>query len=447
MGQSGRERPGARTLSAVEERVVAAVHEERDGLVELLGELVACDTTARDVDDDPRDEQLLQRILAARLRDLGAEIDLWEAEPTGAGTRHLPGGLGFSGRPQLAASLPGGADGRSLLMLGHIDAVSADPVERWTADPFALTRRDGRLYGRGTADMKGGLAAMLAALEAVRRCDVRLEGDVTYCAVTDEESSGAGGFAAVARGIRADGGICAEPSDFDAWVACRGSLTPVITLPGRPGHAEMPQPHWRDGGAVNAIEKLPLVLDAVRRLREDWRGRADQRHPYLDPGDIVPTIVRGGEWEVTYPADCRLTCEVTYLPAHVGPDGTGRELEHEIREAVLRACAADTWLAENPPEWLLEGDVVPAEMPADHPLVGVVLEAGAACGRPGKVAGFGSWHDGATFIRHGDTPTLCFGPGVTNVAHTVDEWVAEDDLVDAAAAMAVATLRWCGVSR
>jgi acetylornithine deacetylase len=434
------------TLDTLEGRVVATVREARDELVGLLGRLVACDTTAREAGEAPRHEQALQGLLAERLGALGADVDVWEPEPTGTGNRHVPDDLDFCERPQLAARLPGGADGRSLLLLGHVDAVSAEPVERWSSDPFVLTRRDGRLYGRGTADMKGGLVAMLAALEALHRCDVTLAGDVVYCAVTDEESSGAGGFAAVARGVHADAGICAEPTDFDAWIACRGSLTPTITIPGRPGHAEMTQPHWRQGGAVNAIEKLGLVLDAVRGLREEWRGRADQRHPYLDPGDIVPTIVRGGEWEVTYPADCRLTCEVTYLPGHVGPDGTGRELEAEIQQTIERACAADPWLNEHPPTWVWDGDVVPAEMPADHPLVPIALAAAADCGHSGTVAGFGSWHDGATFIRHAGTPTLCFGPGVTGVAHTIDEWVAEDDLVDAAVAIALATLRWSGTS-
>jgi len=441
------ERPaGARPRDAVEERVLAVVREDLRESVDLLAELVACDTTARDVGDEPRDEERLQGILAARLGDLGAEVDVWEPEPTGSGNRHVPDGLTFEGRPQLAARLAGAGGGRSLLLLGHIDAVSAEPTDRWSSDPFTLTERDGRLYGRGAVDMKGGLVAMLYALGTLRRCDVTLAGDVVYCAVTDEESSGAGGFAAVARGVGADAGICAEPSDFDAWVACRGSLTPTITIPGRPGHAEMTQPHWREGGAVNAIEKLGIVLDAVRGLREEWRGRADQQHPLLDPGDIVPTIVRGGEWEVTYPADCRLTCEVTYLPTHVGPDGTGRLLEREIQDTIERACAADPWLAEHPPSWLWDGDVVPAEMPADHPLVDVVLAGGAQCGHGGEVTGFGSWHDGATFIRHGGTPTLCFGPGVTNVAHTVDEWLGVDDLADATGAIALSLMRWCGVT-
>jgi acetylornithine deacetylase len=431
--------------STLEERVCAAAQEARDDIVTLLGELVACDTTARAGDEPARDEDKLQRTLARRLEALGADIDLWEPPSTGSGNRHVPDDLGFGGRPQLAAQLRGEGGGRSLLLNGHIDAVSAEPLGHWTSDPFRLTAREGRLYGRGVADMKGGLATMLAALEVLTRSGVRLAGDVTYCSVTDEESSGAGGFAAVARGVKADAGICAEPTDFDVWVACRGSLTPIITIPGRPGHAEMRQPHWRAGGAVNAIDKLRLVLDAIARLNDDWRDRPDHQHPYVSPGTIVATVVKGGEWEITYPASCTVTCEAMYLPSHLDADGTGRAVEAEIKDWIERAVAVDPWFAEHPLQWFWDCDVVPAEVPDDHPIVAASVTAGAAVGRAGRVTGFDSWYDGATFTRHGGTPTVCFGAGAGSAAHTIDEWVTADDLADHAAATALLLMRWCGV--
>jgi len=280
--------------------------------VALTAELVACDTTAREGPVPARDEEKLQRVLAARLEALGAAPELWEPEPTGDGDRFLPAGLDFAGRPQLVATLPGTGRGRSLLLNGHIDAVDVEPRERWTSDPFVCVERDGALYGRGVNDMKGGIACLVVALETLRRLDVRLAGDVVFCTVTDEESSGAGGRRAVEHGVRADAGISAEPTDFAAWVSCRGTVTPTITIEGRAGHAEMRQPHWREGGAVNAIERLVPLLQAVQRLREDWRTRPDQQHPLLSPGDIVPTVVKGGSWIVTYPASCELTCDAMY---------------------------------------------------------------------------------------------------------------------------------------
>ncbi len=436
----------AEVRSTLEEKVVEAVRASRDELVSLTAELVACDTTARQPGTAARDEDKLQRILARRLEGLGAEVDVWEPEPTGKGNRHLPDDLDFVGRPQLAARLRGAGGGRSLLLNGHIDAVDVEPREQWTVDPFKVTERDGRLYGRGTADMKGGIAAMVVALEALRRAGVRLAGDVVFCTVTDEESSGAGGFAAVAHGVKADAGICAESTGFEAWVACRGTVTPYVTVHGRAGHAEVRQPHWRDGGAVNAIEKAVTVIEAAQRLRDEWRDRPDQQHPLLSPGDIVPTIVKGGTWEVTYPEACTICFDITYLPGRLDADGTGKAVEEEVAAWLERAAAADPWFAEHPLEIRWSVDVVPAEMPPDHPLAVATLEAGAGLGRPGRAAGLDSWHDAATFTRRGGTPTFSYGADGLATAHTIDEWIAADELVDAAAIYALAAMRWCGVA-
>lgn len=429
--------------SRLEEEVVAACREARDEVVGLTAELVALDTTARAVGDPPRDEERLQRLLARRLAALGAEPELWEPEPTGDGDRFLPGGLDFVGRPQLVAVLPGAGGGRSLLLNGHIDAVDVEPREEWTSDPFRLSERDGFLYGRGANDMKGGIAAMVVALEVLRRTGVRLAGDVVFCTVTDEESCGAGGRAAVAHGVRADAGIAAEATDFDAWVSCRGTVTPTIVVRGRAGHAEMPQPDWREGGAVNAIEKLAPLLAGIRALREEWRTRPDHRHPFLSPGDIVPVIVNGGTWVVTIPAACELTCDITYLPQHVDEEGTGRRVEAEVVEKLTGAVSHDPWFAEHPLEFRWSEDVVPAEMPPDHPLVTTALAVAAALGHEGRPTGLDSWHDAATFTRAG-TPTFSFGPDGFGSAHAVDERVSVQGLVDFCAAVAVTAMRWCG---
>jgi acetylornithine deacetylase len=431
--------------SALEERVVEAVRASEDELVGLAAELVACDTTARHAGDPAHDEEKLQRLLAARLEALGAAPDLWEPEPTGDGDRFVPAGLDFAGRPQLAATLAGSDSGHSLLVNGHIDAVDVEPRAEWLSDPFRLTERDGYLYGRGANDMKGGIAGLVIALETLRRQGVRLAGDVVFCTVTDEESSGAGGRAAIAHGVRADAGIAAEPTEFDAWVSCRGTVTPVITVAGRAGHAEMPQRDWREGGAVNAIEKLVAVLNGIGALREEWKARPDHQHPLLAPGDIVPTIVGGGTWMVTIPASCDLTCDITYLPRHVDADGTGKAVEAEVIDRLTRAVATDPWFAEHPLTFTWTEDVVPAEMPADHPLVTTALGAAAALGREGKPAGLDSWHDAATFTRAG-TPTFSFGPDGIETAHAVNERVGVAALTDFTAAVALTMMRWCGVA-
>ena len=179
----------------------------------------------------------------------------------------VPPGLSFEGRPQLIARIRGRGGGRSLVFNGHIDVVSAEPRSEWASDPFVASVRDGRLYGRGACDMKGGIAAMVFAVETLSSLGVSLDGDLLVATNTDEESSGAGGTALVEHGLRADAGVVTEPTGFHTWIACRGSDYGVIRVPGRPGHAEVRQPDWRLGGAVNAIEKAVVVLDAIASLR------------------------------------------------------------------------------------------------------------------------------------------------------------------------------------
>jgi acetylornithine deacetylase len=428
---------------SLEERVVERVRSGRDELVALVTELVACDTTSRQPGEPARDELKFQETLKERLAALGAEVELWEPEPTGEGNRFVPDHLDFKGRPQLLAQLRGTSDGPRLFLNGHIDAVAPGDLKRWKTDPFKADVRNGRLYGRGACDMKGGLGALLYALECVVHEGVRLRGDVLFCANTDEESSGAGGYAVVAKGPRADGGICGEPTGFDVWAACRGTWMATVTIPGRTGHAEMPAAHWLEGGPVNAIEKLILLLGGIHQIREDWRQRPDQRHSLLAPGDIVPTVVQGGEWIVTYPASCSVTLDVTYLPHHVDEEGSGAAVGREVMGRIGAALAVDPWFTEHPARWQHICDTVPAELPADHELVSLLLDCAAAMGRPGRVAGMNSWHDAATYTRFG-IPTVSFGPGGVETAHTEGESVPVADLVDYCCAAALAVMRFCG---
>jgi acetylornithine deacetylase len=440
-------------LSDGERRVCDAVEERRDELVALASALIGFDTTAREPGDPPRDERALQEHLASRLERAGAEIDLWEPDADAlAGKPLVPPGLDFAGRPQLVARRRGSGGGRSLVLDGHIDAVSVEPRERWTSDPFAAEVRDGRLYGRGACDMKGGIAAMTLATEVLADLGVELAGDLVVATNTDEESSGAGGTALVERGLRADAAIVTEPTGFDVWVACRGSEYCRVSVHGRPGHAEVRQPGWREGGAVNAIEKATVVIDAIRSLRAQWESDPELVHPHLSRPSLLPTVVAGGEWPVTYPASCDLTVAVMYLPAQADEHGWGADVQARVEEWLARETAADDWLAEHPPavRWLPNG-VMPLEIPESEPIVGVVRDATADAGRPGTLGGLDSWYDGATLTHLAGIPAVGFGPpgfdqnGVS-VAHMLDEFVPVDGLVACAQALAVAAMRFCGTA-
>ena len=213
--------------------------------------------------------------------------------------------------------------------------VSPEPVDAWTSEPFTAQVRDGNLYGRGTCDMKGGIAAMVFAVEALAASGIELHGDVIVATNTDEESSGAGGTALVQRGLAADAGIVTEPTNFNVWVACRGSDYAVIRSPGPP---------WARRGPPARLAKRW----SRQRDREGRRGaRSDRvaagtlgrqpslRHPYLSAPTLLPTMARSGEWPVTYPAQCELTIVVVFVPQQADENGWGTHVKREVEQWIV----------------------------------------------------------------------------------------------------------------
>ena len=433
------------SLDAEEQALVDELAARRDDIVALACELIAFDTTSRGgPEDPPADEAALQQALGGRLQARGAEIDLWEPAPEDAAGHPLSvDGLGFEGRPQLAARLAGTGGGRSLLLNGHIDVVPAHREDGWARDPFDPQVSDGRIVGRGACDMKGGIAAMVVAAEVLAATGA-LRGDLVVCTNTDEESSGVGGLACTRRGITADYTIVTEPSSLEVWPACRGTVYCTIEVPGRAGHAEQEHPHWRDGGAVNAVDKGRFLLDGVDLLRREWRTRLDLRHPLLDPPDVVATrFVADAGWHVTIPDRAFIDLSVLILPQQADARGWTTDAQDEVEGFLRRWCDTDSWLAEHPPTFRWHTEVNPSDTPVDTPSVQALLAANAALGLPVRLGGLGSWYDGATFALETGTPALMYGPRAIDWAHTVDEHVPIDDLVACAQGIAVAGWRLC----
>jgi acetylornithine deacetylase len=429
-------------LSRAEKRVVRAIADGADELVELTRTLVGYDTRTREAGAGPGQEAELQAYLAERLARAGADADVFEPPAdVVAGHPMIPVGFTFAGRPHLAARFRGSGGGRTLLLNGHVDTVGVEPRDRWQHDPFAAVVLDGAIHGRGSSDMKGGIASMVYAAETLARLGVRLPGDLVVNTVTDEESTGAGGLV-TARTLHADAAIVPEPSGLELWIACRGSLIRRITVTGRAGHAGIAPQHPDTGGAVNAIEKMTILLEAIRRLREEWALRPS--HPYLSPADCVPVLIAGGEWIVSYPETCTLDCHIEYLPDQADEHGGGGRIDEEFAAWIRRAADADPWLAAHPPgiEPII-GSVPPAEISADEPIVQAMLGASAALDHRATLGGLDNWHDGATLTVEAGIPALCYGPGIIAEAHTLTEHVRIADLVACAQTLAVTAMRFC----
>src|SRR5690554_2090906 len=403
--------------------VLRWIEEHKEEVISFLQELIRIPSVNPwfQAEPGPSHEDEVQAVIAERLRALGAEVEQWEPDADElAEYEGRPGyyaGRRFEGRPNQAARLRGVGGGRSLLLTGHVDVVP--PGSGWTVDPFGGERRDGRIYGRGAVDMKGGVAAMVMAVEAVVRSGLRLQGDILVGTVVDEEAGGMGTLAFAAKGYRADACILTESTNMKIAPLCRGILWGKFILPGRSGHIELPQGDWREGGAVDAIARARLLLDQLDWLNRDWALR--KQHPLLPlPCQVYIAELHAGEYPTAFANRAELTFNAQYLPAERDEMGLGSHVKHEIENFVQQAVQSDAWLREHPPEveWLLDADC--AETPADHPFVQLCADNLQALGRPPLLEGISAHTDMGWFVNVG-IPTINFGPGTPRVAHQDDE--------------------------
>ena len=313
--------------------------------------------------------------------------------------------------------------GRRLILSGHLDVVPPGDPTTWSVDPWAGEVRDGRLYGRGACDMKGGVAAILAAVRALRGSGElgRLAGELLVVFVPSEEDGGQGTLGAIRAGNVGDMAIITEPSRLDIIVAHAGAITFRVTIPGRAAHASQ----RREG--VSALDKL-FVLTRALEVDETRRNAAETDPLMTALGLPYPTIigiVEGGEWASTV-----LDRVVAYGRYGVRLGQTHAEAEAELRAAITEACAADEFLRDHPATVdITGGRFGSARVPAEHPLpVGLATVAERVTGRRPELRGEPYGADMQMFVNHGGTPCVIFGPGDVRVAHSADEHVPLDEV-------------------
>jgi acetylornithine deacetylase len=433
----------------IKARISQLVHEEPNHALNLLTNLIKESSVNPWFSANyPGGEKRAQQVVAEELKRLGAEVRMWE--PSAEHLKEYANGPGyyadhtFEQRPNLMARLTGTGGGSSLLLFGHIDVV--DPAGNWNVDPFGGEIKDGKIYGRGTADMKGGLAAQVAALEYLKRAGIRLKGDVLVGSVVDEEAGGMGTLAFVAEGYRADAAIVGEPTNLTVAPMCRGILWGKIIIPGRNSHIELPQTHWREGGAVDAIAKARLFLEHIDQMNQDWALR--KNHPLLDlPCQIKVAMLKAGDYPTTYASKAEITIDVQYLPSEKDQNHLGGKVKQEIEEMVKRVAATDDWLTEHPPviEWMVDADC--GEIPADHPIVNLLAaNIHKVTDLPDRqvVKGIHCHTDMGLLIDNG-VPTVNFGPGIPTVAHQPNEHISIKDYLSTVEIIAHSLIDWCGV--
>ncbi|HET9344678.1 MAG TPA: M20/M25/M40 family metallo-hydrolase, partial [Candidatus Limnocylindrales bacterium] len=328
-------------------------------------------------------EEAVQDEMERLFREIGLEAARIETDPVA-----FAADPDFPGAEMPRTSLPvvtgriGRADGRRLLLVGHVDVVPPGDLATWTTDPWAADVRDGKLYGRGACDMKGGVVSILAALRAVvasGAADV-FDGEVVAVSVPSEEDGGQGMLAAIRAGCTGDAAVITEPTGLDVVIAHAGAITFRLTVPGRAAHASV----RREG--VSALDNLYTL---IRALEADEAARNDaETDPLMTVlGLPYPTIigkVEGGEWASTV-LD-RVVAEGRY---GVKLGQTWRDAEADLRACIEAACAADPFLRDHPVGLEITGGrFSSSRVPADHPLpVSLAAAADGVLGRPPALLG------------------------------------------------------------
>ena len=431
------------------EKIFSWVDENKDEAVDFLAQMVKIPSINPWFSNYQQDENELevQKFIANYLERIGFFTQLWDVDEEALGAYDgMPGyykGRPMKNRPNLWAVLKGSGGGQSMLLTGHADVVKVG--DGWTKEPFAATIEDGKMYGRGTVDMKGGIAAMIMAVEAIRESGVELRGDVIVGTVPDEEAGGMGTLSMVHHKdyVVADGAIMTEPTGLTIGPICRGILWGKIVIPARAGHIEMAQGHWADGGAVDAVRLVQLLLAHIDHLNRDWAGR--KRHPLLPmPNQMIVAEIHAGEYPSAYAGSAEISFNAQYFPSELDEKFRGSKVKTEIEDFIAAVAETDSWMQENPPyiEWILDADC--AETEFDSPFVQTMHQA-ALKAEIGDVpiTGVTSHSDMGWYVRSG-VPTINFGPGEPRIAHQPDEHIEIDEYIKCVKMIAAMILEWCG---
>ena len=353
-------------------------------LLDLTEKLVSIDSTNPSLSSTGAGEEEIAAFVADWCRDQALDVRIIDAD----------------GRPNVVAIAKGTGGGRSIILNGHLDTVGVDGM----VDPFQPRVEDGRMYGRGTIDMKASIAAMMATLARVRRNPLR--GDVVMTAVADEEAYSVGTSAVLDSGVTADAAIVTEPTNGDVVVAHKGfSWADVITL-GRVAHGSLP------AEGLDAITKMGAFLQGLENLQTELEKQPGD--PMLGPGSVHASTISGGREMSSYPATCHLGVERRTIPGE-----TAQDFIAELEGIADRCRQADPSFQA---EINLTFDRQSFSTNPDHEIVELVKTvATQTTGREPLICGKAGWMD-AALLSECSIPTVIYGPAGGDF-HGDNEWV------------------------
>lgn len=356
------------------------------------------------------------------LEDLGATVkteQMTEETIKLALEKYNEGNLGhnYEDRFNVLASFKGNSD-KTLLFNGHVDTMPADRLKDWIIDPLKPQVIDGKIYGIGAADMKGGLMASMMAVKLIKDCNIELPVNVKILSVVDEEGGGNGTIHALTRGVDSDAAVVCEPSDGNIIIAHMGFIFFEVEVSGVALHSGK---KWE---GVSAIEKAIKLINALNELEHRWLML--YKHKRLAAPTLNVGVIEGGSAGSTVPDKCVFKMCIHYLPEIMSYDSVKEDVIN-----TLNLCAnGDEYLRNNPPKYNIYQAGGGFEMDEAHPFVEKVKDAyKTVAGKEGALTGSFAGNDARTFRKIGQVPTVILGPGNLEQCHTVNEYLLEEEFL------------------
>ncbi|AKP46527.1 MULTISPECIES: acetylornithine deacetylase [Bacillus] len=414
-------------------RIVEQVDQRKQELIDLLKKLISFRTPA----PPARNTKEAQSFVAEFLKNLGFKIDMWDVYP---------------GDPNVVGVLKGknSQNYKSLIVNGHIDVAEVDENEDWEVNPFKPVVKDGVVVGRGAADMKGGLAGALFAIQLLREAEIELPGDLIFQSVIGEEVGEAGTLQCCKRGYKADFAVVVDTSDLHIQ-GQGGVITGWITVKSKETfHDAMRRNMIHAGGRLfgaNAIEKMMKVIEGLQELERHWA--VTKSYPGFPPGSntINPAVIEGGRHAAFIADECRL-----WITVHYYPNESYEEVAKEIEEHLKMVAQGDVWLRENPPtfKWggtsMIEdrGEIFPSlEVDPTHPGVQLLARSHRDVCKTDPIIDVSQTVTDGGWLGEAGISTAIYGPGDLHNAHAVNEHISIDQLVDYTKVMLTFIYQWC----
>ena len=416
----------------IKNKINKAINENKDEIIAFVQELVRTPSLANH-------ESGVQQIIHNKLNSIGLSSKIIPV--IFSELEHHPAfnddGFSPDSRINVTAVWKGKNNAKSLILNGHVDVVPIGPEKLWDDDPFSGNIIDGKIYGRGSCDMKAGLSSGLFAISILKYLGFAPDGDIIFQSVVGEESGGCGTLTNIVKGYNADAAIILEPTSLKLSPIQSGALTFRLKVSGKATHASM---RW-DG--ISAIEKYSLIHQSIINFEKERHDSFDVEY-YQSKDRVAPInigTIEGGQWHSTVPESIIAEGRLGVFPGE-----SNAKARQCFEDHINKFAQSDNWLKDHPPviEWF-EGQFESGQTSLDHPLI---KELGKTytnvSNQDAIIEGVTYGSDLRLFTNHANIPSVLFGPGDVRLAHAANEYIPISEILISTEVIANMIVNWCG---